>query len=60
VTVCIVCEGVYEITLFTMCDVARQGLGRHVPAAMNTHAVKEEMLGAVFSLRYVSYEIVST
>jgi hypothetical protein len=38
-------------------DVARQRLGQHVPAAANTQATIEEILEAVFSVRYVSYRI---
>jgi hypothetical protein len=36
----------------------RQRLGKHVPAAMNTHATTE-LLDAVFSMRSVSYQILS-
>jgi hypothetical protein len=36
--------------------IARQRLGKHVPAATNTHATIEEMLNASFSMRSVSYQ----
>jgi hypothetical protein len=38
-------------------NVARQRLGKHLPAAKNTHATAEEMLDAVFSTWPVSYQI---
>jgi hypothetical protein len=34
--------------------VAKQRLGKHVPAATNTHTTIEEVLDAVFSVRSVS------
>jgi hypothetical protein len=37
--------------------VATQRLGKHVPEAINTHATIEKLLAAVFSMRFVSYEI---
>jgi hypothetical protein len=37
--------------------VARQRLGKHVPAAMNTHATIEELLDVAFYMRLVSYQI---
>jgi hypothetical protein len=37
--------------------VARQRLGKHLPAAMNSQATMEELLDAVFSMRSVSYQI---
>jgi hypothetical protein len=36
--------------------VARQGLGKNVTAATNTHATIEELLDASFSMRSMSYE----
>jgi hypothetical protein len=39
--------------------VDRQLLGKHVPVAANTSATVEELLNAVFSMRSVSYQIVS-
>jgi hypothetical protein len=33
--------------------VARKRHGKHVPAAKNTHATIEELMGAVFSMRSV-------
>jgi hypothetical protein len=37
--------------------IARQWLGKHVPATKNTQATTEEMLDAVLSMRSVSYQI---
>jgi hypothetical protein len=34
-----------------------QMLSKHVPAAMNTHATIEELLDALFSMRFVSYQV---
>jgi hypothetical protein len=39
--------------------VARQRLGKQVPAATNRRATIEELMDAVFSMRAVSYEILS-
>jgi hypothetical protein len=36
--------------------VARQRLGKNVTVATNTHATLEELLGASFSMRSVSYQ----
>jgi hypothetical protein len=36
--------------------VTRQQLGKHVPATTNTHATIEQLLGASFSVRSVSYQ----
>jgi hypothetical protein len=36
--------------------VAEQRLGKNVTAATNTHATKEELLDALFSMRSVSYQ----
>jgi hypothetical protein len=36
--------------------VARQWLGKHAPAATNIHATTEELLDAVFSMRFVLYQ----
>jgi hypothetical protein len=38
-------------------NVARQRLGKHVPAATNTRATTEELLDALFSMRSMSYQI---
>jgi hypothetical protein len=38
-------------------NVARQRLGKHVPAATNTHEREEEELDAVFPMRSLSYQI---
>jgi hypothetical protein len=38
-------------------NVARQRIGRHIPAARNTQATIEELLDAVFPMRSVSYKI---
>jgi hypothetical protein len=38
-------------------NVARQRLGKRFPAVKNTHEIIEELLGAVFSVRSVSYQI---
>jgi hypothetical protein len=38
--------------------VARQRLGKHVPATTNTHET-DELLDAVFSMRFVSYQILN-
>jgi ABC-type proline/glycine betaine transport system permease subunit len=35
--------------------VARQGLGKNVTVAINTHTTIEELLGVYFSMRSVSY-----
>jgi hypothetical protein len=43
--------------LYVPLNVARQQLGRYVPAATNTHKTIEELLDAVFSMRSVSYQI---
>jgi hypothetical protein len=43
-----------------MCNpliVVRQRLGKNVPAATNTHATREELLDASFSMRSVSYQM---
>jgi hypothetical protein len=37
--------------------VARQRLGKHVPAAMTTQPTVEELLVAVFYMQSVSYQI---
>jgi hypothetical protein len=37
--------------------VVRQRLGTQVPATTNTRATVEELLDAVFCMRYVSYQI---
>jgi hypothetical protein len=51
-------EEAYEITLLFVCRisplVARQRLGKHVPAATNTHATIEEFLDAVIVVCVVS------
>jgi hypothetical protein len=39
--------------------VARQGLGKYVSAATNTHATIEELLGAVFSMGSMSQIVCS-
>jgi hypothetical protein len=39
--------------------VARQGRRKIVPAATNTHAAIEELLGAVFSMRFMSFQILN-
>jgi hypothetical protein len=31
-------------------------LGKHIPAAINTHATREELLDALFSMQSVSYK----
>jgi hypothetical protein len=36
--------------------VAKQRLGKHVPAATNTHSTREELLDASFSVRSMSYQ----
>jgi hypothetical protein len=36
---------------------ARQRLGKHLPAATNTHVTIEELLDAEFSMRFMSYQI---
>jgi hypothetical protein len=36
--------------------IVRQGLGKHVPAAMNTQATMEILLGAMFSVRALAGE----
>jgi hypothetical protein len=36
--------------------VARQWLGKNVTAATNTHATTEKLLGALLSMRSVSYQ----
>jgi hypothetical protein len=36
--------------------IARQLMGKHVPAATNTQATVEELLGASFSMRDMSYK----
>jgi hypothetical protein len=54
-------EGAYEITLLILCptsDVARQRFGKHVPAATNTLATIGKLLDAVFSMRFVLYQII--
>jgi hypothetical protein len=37
----------------------RKRLGKHIPAATNIHAITE-LLDEVFSMRYVSYQILNT
>jgi hypothetical protein len=37
--------------------VARQQLGKHMPAARNTNATTEELLNVVYSMWSVSYQI---
>jgi hypothetical protein len=37
--------------------IARQQLGKHISAAMNTHATIEEVLDSVFSVGSMSYQI---
>jgi hypothetical protein len=37
--------------------VDRQGIAKHFPAATNTHAIIEELLDAMFSMRSMSYQI---
>jgi hypothetical protein len=52
----------YKITLLYVCVsliVVRQLLGKHVPAGRNTHATTEELLDAVLSMRFVSYQILN-
>jgi hypothetical protein len=39
--------------------IARQRLGKDVPAVTNTQATKEEMLDMVFSMPSLSYQIFS-
>jgi hypothetical protein len=39
--------------------VARQRLGKHVPAVPNTHTTVEVLLDVVFSMWSMSYEIFS-
>jgi hypothetical protein len=39
--------------------IARQRLGKQVPAARNTHATIKEVLDTVFSMQVVSYQILS-
>jgi hypothetical protein len=36
-------------------NVVRQRLGKHVPAATNTHAIIEDILDAALSVRSLSY-----
>jgi hypothetical protein len=36
--------------------VARQRLGKHIPAATNTHATIEELLDTILSMRSVFYQ----
>jgi hypothetical protein len=48
---CCVC-----VCMCTPLIVAKQQMGKHVPAATNTHATVEELLDPSFSLRSVSYE----
>jgi hypothetical protein len=36
--------------------VVRQWLGKNVTAAMNTHAIIEELLDASFSMQFMSYQ----
>jgi hypothetical protein len=38
---------------------ARQQLNKNVPAAMNTHAIIEELLDTEFSVQSMSYQILS-
>jgi hypothetical protein len=40
--------------------VARQRLSKHLPAAINTHATIKELLEAVFSARFVTYQLLNT
>jgi hypothetical protein len=39
-----------DICLFLFLNVNRKCLGKHVPAAMNTHVTTEELLNAVVSM----------
>jgi hypothetical protein len=39
--------------------VARQRLGKHVPALTNAHGTVVDLLDAVFSVRSVMYQILS-
>jgi hypothetical protein len=49
-----VCVSVYLPT-----TAAWEWISKNVPAAMNTHTTKEELFDAVFSVQYVSYQILS-
>jgi hypothetical protein len=39
--------------------VTRQRLGKHFPAATNTHATVEELLDAVFSMWSLSFQVLN-
>jgi hypothetical protein len=43
------------VFVFVSPIVARQRLGKNVTAAMTTRATLKELLGALFSMRFVSY-----
>jgi hypothetical protein len=47
------------MSLCVLLNVTRQGLGKHVAAATNTHATIEDLLEEVFPMRSVSYQILS-
>jgi hypothetical protein len=53
----------YEITLLSVClpcpKVARQWLSKHIPGITNTHATIKELLGALFSLQSMLYQILN-
>jgi hypothetical protein len=40
-------------------DVARQRLNKHFPTETSTHATIKELLGTVFSMQFVSYQIIN-
>jgi hypothetical protein len=40
--------------------VARQQPGEHIPMTVNTYATIEELLGIVFSMWYMSYQVFDT
>jgi hypothetical protein len=48
-----------SVRLCVPLSVTRQQLCNHVPAGTNTHATIEELLGAMFLLRFVSYSILN-